>query len=256
MAQSSPAAEIHDMPMISSGFVYRLTAVVAVLAALTVGISVAGSSIGQRISLAGHTDSTKAFRITVGDDSLRLPANTIRFPSERVDGAADRVDLYLTWPQMQGYSQADRLRFNDISQSSTLIFLQLSQSTMSRDMSGRLEPIYSHLIEGAPFAGPAGLTAHKLRADAGYGDEVLLTAPRSGKSDYVVRCLLPTVSDKATSGDCQRDIKVGKDLSVLYRFSSTLLGDWDHIDAAIQTFVESRIDNSSPVAGRGLGADR
>jgi hypothetical protein len=256
MAQPPTAAVIHEAPMISSGFVYRLTAVVAVLAALTVGISVGGTSLGQRISLAGHTDSTKEFKITVGEDNVRLPANTIRFPSERADGAAERVDLYLTWPQMQGYSQADRLRFNDISQSSTLIFLQLSQSTMSRDMSGRLDPIYSHLMEGTPFAGPHGLTAHHLRADAGYGGEVLLTAPRSGKSDFVVRCLLPTASDKATSGDCQRDIRVGKDLSVLYRFSSTLLGDWDHIDAAIQTFVENRLDNSGPIVRRGLGTDR
>lgn len=256
MAPPSPAATIHETPMISSGFVYRLTAAVAVLAVLTVGITIGGRSLGQRISLAGHTDSTREFTVTVGDDSVRLAANTIRFPSERADGAAERVDLYLTWPQIQGYSEADRLRFNDISQSSTLIFMQLTQSTMSRDMSGRMDPIYSHLIEGAPFAGPHGLTAHRLRADAGYGGEVLLTAPRTGKPDFVVRCLLPTASDKATSGDCQRDIKVGKDLSVLYRFSSTLLGDWDHIDAAIQTFVENRLDNSKPVGGRGLGTDR
>jgi hypothetical protein len=67
---------------------------------------------------------------------------------------------------------------------------------------------------------------------------------------------LPTASDKATGGDCQRDIKVGKDLSVLYRFSSTLLGDWDHIDAAIQTFVESRLDNTGPIIRNGLGTDR
>lgn len=237
----SSAAMLDERPLISSGFIYRLTSGIAVLAALTVAISVGGHWLGEKISLAGHTTDTKPVSVTIGEDALRLAANTIRFPSERVDGAAERVDLYLTWPQMQGYGEADRLRFDDISQSSSLIFLQLSQSTMSRDMSGRLEPIYSHIMDGAAFAGPYGLTAHRLRADAGYNDEVLLTAPRTGEPDYVVRCILPASPDQATSGDCQRDVKVGKDLSVLYRFSSSQLGDWRAMDAAVQGFVKARL---------------
>lgn len=245
----SPAAMVEERPLISSGFVCRLMAGVAVLAALTVAICVGGNWLGEKISLAGHTTDTKPISITIGDDTIRLAANTIRFPSERTDGAAERVDLYLTWPQMQGFSEADRLRFDDISQSSSLIFLQISQSTMSRDMSGRLGPIYSQLMDGAPYAGPFGLTAHRLRADAGYNGEILLTAPRSGEADYVVRCLLPSSPASATSGDCQRDVKLGKDLSVLYRFSSNQLRDWRTMDAAVQDFVKTRlVDNAAPAA--------
>lgn len=245
----SSAAMIEERPLISSGFVYRLTAGVAVLAALTVAISVGGHWLGEKISLAGHTTDIKPISVTIGDDTMRLAANTIRFPSERSDGMAERVDLYLTWPQMQGYSETDRMRFDDISQSSSLIFLQISQSTMSHDMSGRLGPIYSQLMDGAAYAGPFGLTAHQLRADAGYNDEILLTAPRPDETDYVVRCLLPSSPVLATSGDCQRDIKVGKDLSVLYRFSSNQLGDWRAMDAAVQNFVKTRlVDNAVPVS--------
>lgn len=253
---SQPVAPIEEMPLISNGLLFRLTAVVALLAITAVGISVGGRWLGQRISLGGNTDDTKPYTVTIGDDTLRLPANTIRFPSERLDGAAERVDLYFAWPQMQGYSQLNKARFNDASQGNSLIFLQIAQSTMSRDMSGRLEPVYSHLMEGAPFAGPYGLTEHRLRADAGYNGEVLLTAPRPGKSDYVVRCALPATPDKATSGDCQRDIRVGKDLSVLYRFSSRLLGDWDHIDAAIETSLgASLVRQPDAAAGSTAEAD-
>ncbi|MFS8049564.1 hypothetical protein [Rhizobium sp. BR 314] len=250
----SSASSIDERPLISSGLVYRITAGIAVLAALTVGISVGGHWLGERISLGGHTTDTKPVSVTIGEDALRLTANTIRFPSERVDGTAERVDLYLTWPQMQGYSEADRLRFDDVSQSSSLIFLQLSQSTMSRDMSGRLEPIYSHIMDGVPYSGPHGLTAHRLRADAGYNNEILLTASRPGQPDYVVRCLLPASPALATSGDCQRDVKVGKDLSVLYRFSSNQLGDWRTMDAAVQSFVKARLldtQGSLPTTGAG-----
>ncbi|MEZ2127452.1 MULTISPECIES: hypothetical protein [unclassified Sinorhizobium] len=248
MAPSSPlsSAVIEEAPLISPRFLARVTVVVAALAALTLAISVAGRWFGQHILLAGHTTSTKIVELTIGEDRLRLPENTIRFESQRRDGEAERVDLYLTWPQMQGYTAADRHRFDDISQSTGLIFVQITQGTMSRDMSGRLEPIYSHLVEGEPTNIDAGLTLRRLREDAGYTDEVLLTAPRLNEPDYAVRCMLPSAPDKATSGDCQRDIKVGKDLSVLYRFSSVQLGDWDHIDAAIRTFVEKRLVQGQP----------
>ncbi|MBB3591189.1 hypothetical protein FHX08_001533 [Rhizobium sp. BK529] len=239
-----------EQPLLSTRFLLRVTATIAVLALLTVAISVAGRWFGRHISLAGNTENTTGITVIIGRDTLGLPANTIRFPSERHDGAAERVDLYLAWPEMQGYSKDMRQRFDDISQSSDLIFLQITQGTMSRDMSGRLEPIYSHLMDGAPQPFAHDLTLHRLRADAGYNGEVLLTASRQGAVDYVVRCVLPSSVETATSGDCQRDIKVGKDLSVLYRFSSRHLADWDHIDAAIRTFVETRLVSRSATAAK------
>ncbi|ANK85859.1 MULTISPECIES: hypothetical protein [unclassified Rhizobium] len=240
-AQSAP----DEQPLLSTRFLLRTMVAISVLAVLTVAISIAGRSFGRHISLAGNTDSTAEITLTIGRDTVKFPENTIRFPSQRHDGGTERVDLYLAWPSMQGYGKDNHLRFDDVAQSSGLIFLQIAQSTMSRDMSGRLEPIYSHLIEGTAEPFRDGLTLHRLRADAGYGGEVLLTAPVKGGPDYVVRCILPSTPDKAASGDCQRDIKVGKDLSVLYRFSSSHLADWEHIDAAIRLFVEPRLVNRS-----------
>jgi hypothetical protein len=242
---NSAVGHAGEQPLLSTRFLVRVTLTIAVLALLTVAISIAGRWFGRHISLAGNTENISDITLTIGRDTVALPANTIRFPSERHDGGAERVDLYLTWPQMQGYAKETRERFDDIAQSSSLIFLQITQGTMSRDMSGRLEPIYSHLMDGAPETFAHGLTLHRLRADAGYNGEVLLTAPRAGAADYVVRCVLPSSEEAATSGDCQRDIKVGKDLSVLYRFSSRHLSDWDHIDAVIRTFVETRLVSRS-----------
>lgn len=244
---SHPASDVtaEETPLLSNGFLIKLTAVVAVLALLTVAISVGGRWFGRHITLAGNSDSTAAVSITIGRDTLNLSENTLRFPSQRHGGVAERADLYLTWPEMQGYTKEQRARFDDVAQSSGLIFLQITQSTMSRDMSGRIEPIYTHLMDGAAAPYADGLTLHRLRADAGYSGEVLLTAARENAPDYAVRCVLPDSPEAATSGDCQRDIKVGKDLSVLYRFSSRHLNDWDHIDAAIRTFVEVRLATRS-----------
>ncbi|MCQ1836736.1 hypothetical protein [Neorhizobium galegae] len=238
-AQNLSAGE--EAPLLSNRFVYRLTVVIAVLALLTAAISISGHWFGQRIALAGHTDSIEEFLIRIGQDNLKLPANTIRFRDQRRAGIAERVDLYLTWPELEGYSAGARSRFDDVAQSSSLIFLQLSQSTMSRDMSGRLEPIYSKLFNGEPQQAAFGLTFHRLRADSGYGSEIVLTGRVAGAPDYVVRCVLPAAGEKATGGDCQRDIHIGQDLTLLYRFSSALLKDWQHIDAAVRLFVENRL---------------
>lgn len=243
MTKTAVAAE--ELPLITNGFMVKTAAVVLVLAALSGAISLAGQLFGDKMLLAGHTDSSEVFTIRIGQDDLRLNANTIRFDAQRRSSTAERVDLYFLWPEMTGYHKEYRRRFDDIALADTLIFVQLSQSIMSRDMSGRLEPIYSYLFEGAPEAGAHGLTLHRLRRESGYANEVMYTAPRLGRPDYAVRCLLPQPESPPSSGDCQRDIQIGRDLTVLYRFSSALLADWDRIDMAVRSYFESRLTEGS-----------
>jgi hypothetical protein len=201
------------------------------------------------MALGGHTESTRTLAISIGEDTLQIPANTIRFEEQRHAGQAERLDLYLTWPGLEGYSHERRDSFDSIDRPDLLLFLQISQSTMSKDMSGRLQPIYDQLFDGEPAPFDHGLTLHHLRGSSGYGQEVLLTAARTGQPDYAVRCLLPSAGDKPTGGDCQRDIHIGRDLTVLYRFSSSLLKDWDHIDAAVQRFVGAHLAAAGDVSG-------
>ncbi len=245
MVQSSHPAPADHQPLISNRFVLILTGLVVLLAMASALITFGGHRLGERLALAGHTTSTTLYTITIGQDRLQLAANTLRFESQRHNGTSDRADLYLSWPQMTGYSLDGRRRFDDITLSATLIFAQLSQSTMSRDMSGRLEPIYSHLFSSLPEKGPYGLTMHRLKPESGYQNEVLYTASRPGQPDYAVRCLLPTENTAASSGDCQRDVHVGRDLSLLYRFSRDLLADWQRLDTAMENYVAERLVNGS-----------
>jgi hypothetical protein len=239
-ANPATTAEDHG-PLISPRLVYGLTAVVASLALLTGGISVAGRWYGENLALAGHTTSAENNDIFIGQDHLRLPSNVIRFEEQRMTGVAERADLYLTWPGMQGYTDENRTLFNDVNHPESLVFLEISQSTMSRDMSGRLEPIYRHLFEGAALPGPAGLQRHTMKENSGYGQEVFFTADRDGDTPYTVRCVLPTTPATSTSADCQRDIHAGHDLVVLYRFSSQLLPQWQAIDTAVLNYVNSKL---------------
>ncbi|MCJ8506943.1 hypothetical protein MUU53_03335 [Rhizobium lemnae] len=228
-------------PIISNRLAIKLVSALAGLVLIAGLITTAGHWLGQRMASGGHTESAEVFDIAIGSDIVSVPANMIRLAEQRASGKASGLNLYLTWPEMQGYSAAERGRFDTPDTSNDLIFVELSEATMSRDMSGRFEPIYQRLLSGDSTDFGHGLTLHHLKADSGYGDEVLLSAHRPGKPDYVVRCLLPQRGQEASSADCQRDIHAGNGLSILYRFSSKRLAEWDHIDAAIGAFVANRL---------------
>lgn len=239
--QTTIAVDASSTPLMSVGLFYKLIGGAVALALVTAGISTAGRWYGEELALAGHTASTEPYDIFIGQDHLRLPANTIRFEEQRATGIAERVDLYLTWPGMAGYSDDARAVFNDVKTPDKLLFLQISQSTMSRDMSGRIAPIYRHLFEGAGTPGPAGLTRHRMKETSGYGKETFFTASRPDADPYAVRCLMPETPAQSTSADCQRDVHAGNDLVVLYRFSSQLLPQWKAMDAAVLATVEARM---------------
>lgn len=241
MHARSHVREPDEAALFSARLLKRLTIGTAALAALTAAISLGGRTLGEHIALAGHTESREIHDVLIGQDRLRLPANAIRFEEQRDSGRADRIDLYLTWPEMEGYSNANRLRFNDVGRPESLVFIQLSQSTMSRDMSGRVDPIYSHLFQGDPETGPGGLTLRRLKQDSGYADEVMLLGALPGGATYAVRCVLPETGQPSTSADCQRDIHIGDDLSLLYRFSSRLLPQWQAMEHAIRNFAQAAL---------------
>lgn len=233
---------MHDQkPLLSSSLVLRAVLIAGTLLIFLGVLNVGIKWYGERILQAGHTTDTGEVEIAIGNDRLKLVKNTLRAPAERQGGERERVDLYLTWPDLRGYEDANRVIFDDPSQAAGLIFIQLSQSTMSEDMSGRFGPIYSRLTEGEPVPLKHGLVLHRLRADSGYGREIILTGDRPGENAYVVRCLLPQTPQGAAGSDCQRDIHAGQDLSLFYRFSSALLPQWQKLDADVKTYIEQRL---------------
>jgi hypothetical protein len=204
----------------------------AALALLSVAISVAGKWLGHSIALAGYTDDTTPHEVVIGNNVLVAPSNIIRFEQARRDGIAPRLDLYLRYPEMDGYSRASRDDFNGVDGRRTILFLSIEPQMMSRDMSGRFQPIYSELIEQPGTPGPGGLTIHKFTQKSGYLDESLAVAERPGKDPFVARCLTG-VSAEQSLAPCERDVLIGDNLSLSYRFPEALLADWRKLDAAI-----------------------
>ncbi|PZO80500.1 MAG: hypothetical protein DI629_07095 [Mesorhizobium amorphae] len=207
--------------------------VVGGLAAATALIVGFAPSIGHTIAMGGHTESQARAEVVVGNDVLTVPLNMIRSPTARSTGTASRLDLYWRWPALDGYSEAARGDFNNADGSRNIVFATIEPRGMSRDMSGRLEPVYAPLLEDGVSEGPAGLSVRNLRRDSGYTDETLVVGPAEGGARFVARCLAGPAAETSLA-PCERDLFIGKSLSLTYRFPKSLLGNWRELDGRIR----------------------
>ena len=176
-ATADAAAEEIEGP-ISSRVMTRIFFGFAVLAMLSLALSLVGKWFGSSIALAGYTDDPSPRQVVIGNNVLVAPANTIRFERARRDGIASRLDLYLRWPQLDGYSDQTRDDFNNVGNRRNILFLGLEERVMSRDMSGRFAPIYRSLIVMPGRRGPGGLTIYEFSKKSGYLNEILAVAAR------------------------------------------------------------------------------
>ncbi len=232
MAANEAAADGQTLRVVDSSLMMKVFYVFAALALLSVAISLGGKWLGRSIAMAGYTDDTTQHEIVIGNDVITVPANVIRFDRARRDGIASRLDLYFRYPEMDGYSPATRDDFNDAGGRRNIVFLSFEERMMSRDMSGRFEPIYKSLIQQPGKPGPDGTTLYDFTEKSGYLNEVLAVAPRPGQTPFVARCLSgPSARDSLAP--CERDVQVGANLSLSYRFPRELLANWQALDAAI-----------------------
>ncbi|MVA99072.1 hypothetical protein GN330_17630 [Nitratireductor sp. CAU 1489] len=220
----------------------------ALLALAAVAISAGGKLLGRSIVLAGHTEDTTPREIVIGNDVVVVPANAIRFERERRDGVAPNLHLYLRWPDMTGYRAAARDDFNHAGGRRAILFLSFEPRMMSRDMSGRYDPIYRALIDTTAGPGPGGLRVHAFSDKSGYANEQLLVGPRAGGAPFVARCLSGPVASELLA-ECERDIFVGEELSLTYRFPADLLADWRRLDAAVRSYAGTVVRSDADDAG-------
>ncbi|HEY6631106.1 MAG TPA: hypothetical protein VIZ90_06625 [Rhizobiaceae bacterium] len=239
MNQASSLA-VEPREAISPSFVKKVFYVFAALALCSLAISVGGQWLGRSIALGGHTKDASLRTIVIGDNTISAPANAIRFDRQRRDGAAERLDLYLRWPLLDGYSDAARDDFNHARGARNILFLSFEERTMSRDMSGRLEPIYAAMLARPGTAGPGGMTLYAFDAKSGYLNEMLAVAPLPDGQAFVARCLVGESAAESLA-PCERDIHVGDNLSLSYRFPRELLGEWRTLDQSVRAKAASML---------------
>lgn len=236
-----------DLPyrVIETSYGRKVLAALALLAVGTAAISFGGKQLGHTLALAGRSEETRIHRVTIGDEVVVAPANMIRQQRARRDGMATRLDLYLRWPEMDGYSESSHRAFDNLDPDRSLIFMTLEPRTMSRDMSGRLEPVYRMLVEPHGSEGPSNTMLYRFEKDSGYGDEELVVGQRTSMEPFVARCIIEVGGATEALTPCERDVSIGTGLSLSYRFSRSLLADWQKMDAAVISAASAMVRKPS-----------
>jgi hypothetical protein len=208
------------------------------LAAITWGINAAIENYRDRIALRGLDGRPSPVSLTIGGEPLTIPANMIRFRSDRRGGALDRVSLLVHWPTLEGFSEELADDFKDTSTDAPLIYLTIAPTDTDLDSSGRLTSVYEHFFAGPVVPGPAGLVGRKMKVDSPYAGEVVFFQPR-GSTPFVARCMADSTPDIPST--CIRDVNFARGLSMLYRFNRTRLADWRRLDAGLYALGRSFI---------------
>lgn len=229
-----------DFVQVESRFMRRLFLGFVTLAVLSLLINLAGQEIGSDIAMGGHSDDLTLREIVINNNVVTVTANMIRYPEQRRNGMAKRIDLYAQWPEMTGYTPQAKTIFNNQNQQGRLMFLSLERRSMVRDMSGRFEPIYKQMLVDAGETLPNGLTRYQLPKKSGFLDEYLYVSDPANSNPFVVRCLDTKVST-GNLAPCERDIHVGDDLVLMVRFSPLLLKHWRQLDSIVAEFAKSAI---------------
>ncbi len=245
MASSQSAnPAIDPRPLISQAFIWKTAAVAASLMLLTVLLNIAGHWYGDTIVTSGFSADPTVRTIKIGDNALRIPDNMIRFEEQRNDGAANRVDLYVLWPSLEGYSEETKDLFNGIDSSQDIVFITLSRQEMPLDMSERFAPVYSRLVDHRGQSLSFGLTRFAFDETSRYAGEYLYVETNAAHP-FVARCIDPSDLPNE-SRTCMRDIHTGQGLSLMYRFSEDLLPQWKALDQAMNFYVSSAIVSARP----------
>jgi len=223
---------------VSSGFVNQLMIVMAILLLASALLYAAANHFGDDISRGGHSASEDKLEVVVGSEVLYIPENYIRYTNQRRSGVHQRLELYILWPSLAGYTDTYSEEFNKTSEESNLIFATLEKRSMAYDMSGRISSIYKRFFFGEPTPYKAGLVKQSLTSEGGFIDEDLYYAAGS-PYPFATRC----VKDNSSVGTpyCLRDIHITENLSLTYRFHKRKLEDWISIDRKLRELVKSMI---------------
>ncbi|MCP4071926.1 MAG: hypothetical protein GY742_09340 [Hyphomicrobiales bacterium] len=210
---------------------FRLIVIISLILALLMGaVKLVAGYAGAEFARAGHTISTVEHKIIINSDVVTVPANMIRYPSQRRMTAAKKLNLYFHWPTMEGYSEDLEPMFNDLSINSNIIFVTLMPRFSPLDMTARVDPIYEKFIIGPPIDLGNGLVSQRLDSENGYINEYLIVEKNS-PAPYAARCVKPDKGSGAAY--CIRDIQIGNDLSLTYRFHSDIISQWFELDQNI-----------------------
>ena len=219
-----------DEVLTLSGNLKLIIVISMFLALLVATIKLIAGYAGAELVRAGHTSSTQIHRVIINRDIVTLPANLIRFTSQRRLKEAKILNLYFHWPTLDGYSEELKPIFNGAKISNQIIFVNLLPRFSDLDMSARIGPIYEKFLVGPQTSIGDNLVSQQLDPENGFINEYLIVE-KNNPNPFSARCVKS--GSNGGSAYCIRDINIGESLSLTYRFHSDLIPLWFDLEQSI-----------------------
>lgn len=185
---------------------------------------------GPELMNSPYSAETTSRLIELGSSTLKVPENMIRHADQRSNGPKQKLELVFLWPEMKGFNLEDQVAFNNVTDTSRLIFVTLSTPREPMATSDRLHDIYSPHFRGSPIQGANGLIGFEMSRKSGYAGETIFFKPEDSKP-FVTRCMKPV---EQSASFCIRDLVWQEQIQVSYRFRHHLLTQWSQLDIALE----------------------
>ena len=211
----------------------RWPAIVLCLIA-AVGLLAAGGGIYWRKAFTSAAIPKSRVTISIGNAKLLVPTNLIRSAEKRVDGRTTRLDLALTWPELQPLP-ASVSSPSAMPASEAIIFVAIEPADSAIDPALRPKELYARFLDSEVETGPGTLLRRSFKPSSPYGGEVLEIGPPNGEV-FAARCLVGE-SVETTAARCIWQFRYGE-LDVQVRFAPSVLEHWERLSDHVRQLVQ------------------
>ena len=188
-------------------------------------------------TLGGFSSDTSPTIIAIGDTHLSVPQNIIRFHEQRENPALSKLDLFIQWPSIKGFTKEDAAVFQNINRASELIFITLEVGEPFNSSQQKLRELYRRFFTKAPWRGPAGLIGNELDSSSGYLSEDVLYTKHSDDL-FLTRCLQEGKTDTDNLlPTCIYEFTLGDRVNVYVRFHRSHLSEWKVLDERVKRLL-------------------
>lgn len=172
--------------------------------------------------------------VTIAGEKLRIPANVIRFATERHTGALKRIDLAFRLPDLEGRTSATAADFLTPARDGRLVFVSIAPAGEALDTAAMLATVYQRYLDPTEAPGPAGLTRRAFRIGTPYAGEELYFEPGSAHP-FAARCYAEKTGEPPLT--CMRDIRFGTSLMATLRFPRKELDGWTSLASRLEALL-------------------
>ncbi len=168
---------------------------------------------------------------------FRIPANYLKYRSDRQGGERKEIKLIALLPDMQGYSSWEDSSFKSNAADSAVIELLIHDDAVRLSEADWLDRIYMPYVadrKGSP--GPFDLTQYVFRDDSGYRNEDLFVG-QTDRGPMVLQCV--RFSQLVPSPSCHRELPIARGVALSYRFKRAHLARWREISDGVDRLLKS-----------------